>query len=462
MAATPTFDRALLEKYDRPGPCYSLYPGLPHLHKSFSASEYHQLAQASNEDPIPKPLAVGVHTPLCRPRRSGGSSHGTAIRRTVHASEYLDHLKREITLQAQLFDNDRQVEQLHLDDGVPACFTDEHLMALLDELARQFRIASSDDREFSLRVDPRSVTPERIVSLAALGFDRLSLDVQDLDPKVQDAIGRPLKDDQVADLVAAAHHAGFRSLNIDLVRGLPGQTLESFDATLDQAIALHPDRLTVHDHDPSDEASRTPCRSRAEDLPSREGRLELLELTLARLTTAGYVYIGQDHFALPDDELARARHTHRLQRNFQGYSARADCDLIGLGVTAIGKIGDSYSQNVRELSRYYTRLDTGQLPIWRGHDLSFDDLLRREVIDRLMCQEWLDFASIEARYRIVFRNYFAPELAALAPLADDGLVMVRRGAITLLPAGRLLLRQVAMVFDRYLNKPQQRRFSRVM
>ncbi|MHB0776275.1 oxygen-independent coproporphyrinogen III oxidase [Halomonas sp. WWR20] len=457
------FDRPLLEKYDRPGPRYTSYPTAPQFHAGYTPSEYRRVAQASNALARPKPLSVYVHVPFCRSLCYYCACNKIITHKTERAAEYLEYLKREIALQAPLFDQSRKLEQLHLGGGTPTYFTSGQLAELFAELERHFQLDYSENREFSLEVDPRTVTPTQIATLAEIGFNRLSFGVQDFDPEVQKAVNRIQTEQQTRELIDAARQANFRSVSVDLIYGLPKQTVASFDATLDKVIALRPDRLAVYNYAHLPELFRAQRLIRPEDMPPPERKLELLELTIARLTAAGYVYIGMDHFALPDDELTLAQQNGTLQRNFQGYSTHADCDLIGLGVTSIGKVGASYSQNRKELPAYYQALEAGELPVCRGYELNADDELRRDVINQLMCHDRIDFASIERQHGIDFAAYFAAELASLGTLEADGLIDVQPNAIELKPTGRLLMRNVAMVFDHYLKQPQQpKRFSRAI
>lgn len=462
MDQTLRFDRALIEKYDRPGPRYTSYPTAPQFHEGFGALEYAEAARSSNEDPVPKPLSVYVHIPFCRSLCYYCACNKIVTQRTEKAGHYLGYLQREIGLQAALFDNDRQLTQLHLGGGTPTYFTDEQLAVLMRELQQNFPLDQTDGREFSLEVDPRTASSERIQALAELGFNRLSFGVQDFNPAVQAAVNRIQSVEQTEELIVAARRAGFRSVSVDLIYGLPKQTVASFDATLAKVIAMRPDRIATYNYAHLPQLFRAQRLIRPEDMPPPERKLELLELTIDRLTAAGYVYIGMDHFALPEDELTLAQRNGTLQRNFQGYSTHAECDLIGLGITAIGNVGGSYSQNVRELFQYYAKLDANEIPVFRGYTLSTDDQLRRQVISSLMCHGRISFKEIESDYPISFSNYFAPELAALQSFAADGLVRLDRNAIEVLPVGRLLLRNIAMVFDSYLNRNQRATFSRTV
>jgi oxygen-independent coproporphyrinogen-3 oxidase len=424
--------------------------------------EYHQAAQRSNQVPVPKPLSVYIHIPFCQSLCYYCACNKIITRKTHRAAEYLSYLKREIALQAALFDRSRKLTQLHLGGGTPTYLTHGQLADLMDCLHQSFNMDDSDAHEFSIEVDPRTIDAEQVQGLRQLGFNRLSFGIQDFDAQVQAAVNRIQSEAQVAELVAAARRARFKSVSVDLIYGLPLQTIASFDVTLGKIIALRPDRIAAYSYAHLPQRVRAQRMIRPEDMPPPERKLELLELTINRLTAAGYVYVGMDHFALPDDELVRARAEGSLQRNFQGYSTHADCDLIGLGVSSIGKVGDSYSQNVKELSQYYARLDQGLLAVQRGYRLSDDDRLRREVISELMCHGRIDFGRVEAAHGIRFADYFDEALDRLQELVGDGLLDIRNDSLVLLPQGQLMMRNVAMAFDAYLAGEQTVQYSRTV
>ncbi|MCL7930733.1 oxygen-independent coproporphyrinogen III oxidase [Halomonas llamarensis] len=455
------FDRPLVEKYDRPGPRYTSYPTAPQFHAAFAEDDYRAAAERSNRVASPKPLSAYIHIPFCQSLCYYCACNKIITHNTERAAEYLDWLKHEITIQGKLFDNSRRMTQLHLGGGTPTYLSNAQLADLMAALDAAFHFASPEAREFSLEVDPRTVTPEQIHELYALGFNRLSFGVQDFDLDVQEAVNRVQSEAQVVELVEAARDAGFQSISVDLIYGLPLQTVASFDTTLAKIIALRPDRIATYSYAHLPELFKAQRLIRPEDMPPPERKLELLELTIQRLTDAGYVYIGMDHFALPEDELSLARENRTLQRNFQGYSTHADCDLIGLGITAIGKVGDTYSQNVKETAQYQHRLESGRLPVMRGYRLNDDDRLRRDVINALMCHGRVEFGDIEVRHGVVFREIFADALAHLEEMQRDELLAIHADAIEVLPAGRLMMRNVAMAFDAYL-KPQEGRFSRTL
>ncbi|WP_163557959.1 oxygen-independent coproporphyrinogen III oxidase [Halomonas sp. NO4] len=455
------FNRPLVEKYDRPGPRYTSYPTAPQFHTAFAEDDYRAAAERSNRVASPKPLSVYVHIPFCKSLCYYCACNKIITHNTDRAAEYLAWLEREIEVQGALFDDSRRMTQLHLGGGTPTYLTNEQLGELMAALDAAFHFAEPAEREFSLEVDPRTVSPIQIHELHALGFNRLSFGVQDFDPEVQKAVNREQSEAQVVELVEAAREAGFQSVSVDLIYGLPLQTVASFDATLDKIIALRPDRIATYSYAHLPELFKAQRLIRPEDMPPPERKLELLELTIRRLTAAGYVYIGMDHFALPEDELSRARENGTLQRNFQGYSTHADCDIVGLGITAIGKVGDTYSQNVKETAQYQHRLASGRLPVMRGYRLNDDDRLRRDVINALMCHGRVDFADIEGRHGIDFRDYFADALTQLTEMADDGLIVIDDDRLEVRPAGRLMMRNLAMAFDAYL-KPAENRFSRTV
>ena len=462
MTTSFEFNRALVEKYDRPGPRYTSYPTAPQFHQAFAVDDYQRAACDSNLAPVPKALSVYIHIPFCKSLCYYCACNKIITQKTHRAVEYLTYLKREIVMQAALFDRSRKLTQLHLGGGTPTYLTSEQLADLMDCLYPAFDMDDSDSHEFSIEVDPRTISTEQIQSLRQLGFNRLSFGVQDFDPDVQAAVNRQQSEEQIYALVAAARQARFKSISVDLIYGLPLQTVNSFDVTLGKIIALRPDRIAAYSYAHLPELVRAQRLIRPADMPPPERKLELLELTIRRLTEAGYVYIGMDHVALPDDELALARANGTLQRNFQGYSTHADCDLIGLGVSSIGKVGDSYSQSVKELSQYYARLDQGLLPVHRGYRLSDDDQLRREVISDLMCHGRIDFGKFEARHDFCFTEYFAEALAQLDEHVRDGLLQINDDSLVLLPHGHLMMRSAAMAFDAYLGGEQKGRFSRTV
>lgn len=462
MPVIPAFDRALVEKYDRPGPRYTSYPTAPQFHTAFAVTNYEQAITRSNNEQPATPLSIYIHIPFCQSLCYYCACNKIITHKTERAAEYLQYLKKEILLQAALFDKKRTVTQLHLGGGTPTYLTNDQLKELMQCLHQAFTLDTSEKRQFSLEVDPRTITPKQLKELYTLGFNRLSFGVQDFDADVQQAVNRVQSQEQVIALMQAAREVDFKSISVDLIYGLPLQTVESFDQTLQKIIALKPDRIAAYSYAHLPQLVKAQRMIKPEDMPPPERKLELLELTIQRLCEAGYIYIGMDHFAHPDDELAIAQQEGTLQRNFQGYSTHADCDLIGLGVSSIGKINDTYNQNVKELSQYYALLNDGQLPLLRGYQLNTDDILRREVISSLMCHNHIDIPAIEARYDIDFNSYFADAITALAEHVSDSLVEITQQRITLLPKGNLMMRTAAMAFDAYLGKDQRGNFSRTV
>jgi len=458
------FDAALLARYDVTGPRYTSYPTAPAFRDSFGEREYRASALASNEDPIPRPLSLYVHLPFCESPCYYCGCTRVITRDHGNAARYLDHLEREIALQGALFDAGRMALQLHLGGGTPNFLSAAELGRLLRAIRATFVLDASDARDFSIELDPRHLVPGDLAAIADLGFNRVSLGVQDFDPAVQRAINRVQPAAQTEDAVAAARDAGMRSLNLDLIYGLPRQTPDSFTATLEHVVAIRPERIALYAYAHLPERFKAQRQIAAGDLPPPPVKLELLGTAIRTLTAAGYRYIGMDHFALPTDPLAVALDAGTLQRNFQGYSTHGQCDLVGLGVSAIGHVADSYAQNHRDLPGYYEALDEGRLPIARGLALDPDDLVRAEIIQSVMCRNALDFGEIERHHGIRFEERFAAELAVVRVLEADGLVALSQRGFAVTPRGRLLLRVVAMAFDASFQRPAAtaRGFSRVI
>jgi oxygen-independent coproporphyrinogen-3 oxidase len=467
MLSTAAFDPVLLRRYDRPGPRYTSYPTAPQFQAGFGEVQLRDAARASNGDPIPRRLSLYVHVPFCMSPCFYCGCNRIITRDLTRSEPYLARLYREIAMTAELFDRDREVIQLHFGGGTPNFLSPAQLQELVDCLRRHFSFSSSPERDLSIELDPRFIDPAGIAALADIGFNRASLGVQDFNPVVQAAVNRIQSVEETRAVVEACHAHGFRSVNIDLIYGLPKQTVEGFAATLDTVIDMRPERLAVYSYAHLPDLFKAQRQIDAADLPSADTKLALLQRAIEKLTDAGYVYIGMDHFALPDDELARAQERGSLHRNFMGYTTHADSDLVGLGVSAISHIGDSFSQNPRDLPSWQIAIDQGHLPVFRGMTLDEDDLLRADLIQQLMCQGEIPVTALERRYAIDFEAYFADSLARLQPLADDGLVRHEPGRILATTRGRLLLRNIAMCFDRYLDQPPDAaratpRFSRAI
>ncbi|QNM95123.1 oxygen-independent coproporphyrinogen III oxidase [Chitinimonas koreensis] len=459
------FDKALIERLAGNGPRYTSYPSADRFHDGFGEAEYRAAVAENFPAGAARPLSLYLHIPFCDTICYYCGCNKIITKNRAHAEVYLDYLEREIALQAPLFAGRARIEQMHFGGGTPTFLSDAQLARLIGTLRRHFDFAPAAEGEYSIEIDPRKVGPATVARLAELGFNRMSLGVQDFDPAVQRAVNRIQSEEETLAVIEAARAHGFRSISIDLIYGLPLQTQAGFGATLDKVIAARPDRLSVYHYAHLPHLFKTQRQIDEAELPSPSAKLDLLGLAIARLTAAGYVYIGMDHFALPGDELAVAQRAGTLQRNFQGYSTRDDIDLLALGVSGIGKIGASYSQNVRGTDDYYALLDAGRLPLLRGIGLSRDDALRRGLIRELMCQFELDLGRIETQWGIRFADYFAAELERLAQLAADGLIELdpAGGRLRVLPRGRLLVRNVAMAFDRYLQQGQPlRRYSRTL
>jgi oxygen-independent coproporphyrinogen-3 oxidase len=465
MTAIP-FDPELLRRHDRPGPRYTSYPTAPQFASSFDSAAMRAQIERSNEDPIPRDLSLYLHIPYCTSPCFYCGCNRIVTRNPGKGEAYLLRLLREIGLTAPWFDRDRDVVQLHLGGGTPNFLTPAQLGTLMDSLGRHFHFASQRDIDISIELDPRFVTSEEIADLAGLGFNRASLGVQDFDPDVQRAVNRIQSVEQTRAIIDACRDQGMRSVNVDLIYGLPRQTLEGFGRTLDTVIAAAPERLAIYGYAHLPELFRAQRQIEAADLLTPEAKLALLQLAIEKLGTAGYLYIGMDHFARPDDELSRAQAQGTLRRNFMGYTTHARTDLLGLGVSAISRVGDSYWQNHRDLVGWEAAVDAGHRPVWRGLTLSADDLLREDVIQQLMCHGIVDVAQTERRHRICFADYFKADLARLIPLQADGLVEVSAREIRATSRGRLLLRIIAMCFDAYLHLPaaagEPARYSRAI
>ncbi len=446
----PFLDRDLLRRYDRPGPRYTSYPTAPQFQPSFGAGQLREHIRLSNSRG--RALSIYAHMPFCLSPCFYCGCNRVITRDAARGERYLERLLAEVALVAPLFDSGREVLQLHLGGGTPNFFRPEQIGRLLDALGRQFHLSSLPGRDFSIELDPRTVQPGDIAELAGLGFNRASLGVQDFDPQVQRAVNRIQTVEETLAVIEACRASGMRSVNVDLIYGLPLQTPEGFSQTLRTVIEARPDRLAIYGYAHLPELFKPQRQLDATFLPHPETRIRLLQLAIEQLSAAGYRYIGMDHFALPSDDLARSQDAGGLHRNFMGYTTHADCDLLGLGVSAISHIGASFSQNFRDLPGWETAIDAGRLAVWRGLTLDADDLLRAEVIQRLMCQGRVDVPAVESRHGIAFNTYFADALEKLRPLAADGLVVLTPEAIAATPRGQLLLRLIAMCFDRYLEQ----------
>ena len=451
---------AVLRQFDVAGPRYTSYPTADRFVEAFGADDYAAaLRERRDAGASAPPLSLYVHIPFCESLCYYCACNKVVTRHRERATQYLAYLARETRLQAAQPGRRAAVSQLHLGGGTPTFLSDAELGELLAMLRESFDFVPGG--EWSVEIDPRTVDATRLANLAALGFNRLSFGVQDFDPEVQKAVHRIQPAHQVFGLMADARALGFKSINADLIYGLPRQDDASFERTMAQVCELRPDRIALYAYAHLPERFKPQRRIAAEELPDAAARVRMLSRAIATLSDAGYAYIGMDHFALPDDPLAVAKRQGRLQRDFQGYSTQPEGDLVALGVSAIGRIGATYSQNAKTLESYYDLLDQGRLPVVRGLALSRDDVLRRAVIMAVMCRGRVVFDAIGESHRIDFRHYFAAEFAALGPLAAQGLVRVSDHDIEVTAQGWFVVRAIAMVFDRYCRE-NRTRFSRVV
>ena len=453
-----SFDCDLVRKYDGFGPRYTSYPTADRFTEAFGPDRLIDALRARS--PL-QPLSLYVHVPFCNTICYYCACNKVVTKDHGRSAKYIRYLAKEVALLSALVDSGAPVKQLHLGGGTPTFLSGEEMWLLVRVLEDHFAFDATCQR--SIEIDPRTVSRERIAMLAEFGFNRMSLGIQDFDPDVQRAVNRLQSESDTLDVMRAARAYGCQSLNVDLIYGLPLQTVTGFVVTLDKVIAAAPDRIALYSYAHVPHLFKPQRRISESDLPSPADKLAILELAINKLVGAGYVYIGMDHFARPEDELALAQRVGRLHRSFQGYSTDADCDLLAFGVSAIGKVGAVYSQNVRTLDDYYARLDTDTLPCFRGRELTADDLARRDVIQSLMCHFTVEFRAIESAHGLAFGQTFALELTAMERLADDGLVEIGTDRIDVTPRGRLLVRNVAMAFDRYLREDRERaRYSRVI
>jgi oxygen-independent coproporphyrinogen-3 oxidase len=454
-------DLDLIRRLDCNGPRYTSYPTADRFVDAFGPDAYRLAVARRNIGGMQRALSIYVHLPFCSTLCFYCACNKIATRDRGKGARYLDYLAREIELQSPLFANSRRVEQMHWGGGTPTFFDSGQLATLFQQLRTHFDFAP--DGEYSIEIDPRTVNAEGVAALRAMGFNRMSLGVQDFDPEVQKAVNRIQSEEQTLAVMEAARRDGFLSVNVDLIYGLPRQNLISFNRTLARVIAAQPDRIAIYNYAHLPERFTPQRRIVAGELPAPELKLKLLGLAVQRFAEAGYVYIGMDHFAKPDDALAVAQRQGRLTRNFQGYSTHAECDLLALGVSSIGQIGPAYSQNFRDLERYYASIERGELPVMRGLELTADDLLRRSVIQALMCNFAVCKETVEISYLIDFNQYFLAEMDELRALEQSDLVTLDDAWINVTPAGRMLVRNVCMVFDKYLRRGQeQQRYSRVI
>ena len=448
-------DTALINKYNASGPRYTSYPTADRFHPGITVEHYVNALQTRFHESTAKhrPLSLYVHIPFCNTLCYYCACNKIITKDRSRSAKYIDYVGREIDIVGKLIEGDatgHAVEQLHLGGGTPTFLSHEEMTKLMGMLHGAFTF--SPDAEISIEVDPRKVSAETIAFLGKLGFNRISVGIQDFDPIVQAAVNRIQTEAETMTVIEAARANGFVSVNADLIYGLPRQTVAGFTQTLDKVITASPDRIALYSYAHVPHLFKPQRSIDIDTLPPAETKLAILALAIEKLGAAGYIYIGMDHFAKPGDELAIAQAERKLHRNFQGYSTKPDCDMLAFGVSAIGKVGASYVANVKTLDEYYKHLDAARLPVMRGMELDADDLMRRDVIQKLMCNFELDFDAIGREYGIRFQDYFAADLAALKPLAADGLVELDGQSVKVTARGRLLVRTVAMQFDKYLRE----------
>ncbi|MBB1199365.1 oxygen-independent coproporphyrinogen III oxidase [Enterobacteriaceae bacterium 89] len=450
------WDLALIQKYNYSGPRYTSYPTALEFAESFSEDDFQQAVSRYPE----RPLSLYVHIPFCHKLCYFCGCNKIVTRQQHKADQYLDALEQEIVHRAPLFAG-RKVSQLHWGGGTPTYLNKAQISRLMTLLRGHFDFSA--EAEISIEVDPREIELDVLDHLRSEGFNRLSMGVQDFNKEVQRLVNREQDEEFIFALLNHAREIGFTSTNIDLIYGLPKQTPESFAFTLSRVAELNPDRLSVFNYAHLPTLFAAQRKIKDADLPSAQQKLDILQETITSLTDAGYQFIGMDHFARPDDELAVAQREGVLHRNFQGYTTQGDSDLLGLGVSAISMIGDCYAQNQKELKAYYQQVDERGNALWRGIALSQDDCIRRDVIKALICNFRLEFAAVQQQWDLDFQDYFSEDLALLAPLAKDGLVDVNEKGIQVTAKGRLLIRNICMCFDTYLRqKARLQQFSRVI
>lgn len=452
------FDRSLIERYNINGPRYTSYPSAAEFDDTYSANDYVDSLTRSNESGTD--LSLYIHVPFCQQLCYYCGCNKVVTRHTGKFDGYVDTVLTEARMHREHVVSRRMVRQVHFGGGTPSYLTDQQLDRLLSGLRDIYSL--SEAPEVSIEVDPRTVDGQRIGALRQMGFNRLSLGIQDFDPQVQKAINRIQPYDDVSEVVVGARDARFSSLSFDLIYGLPMQTVQGFNRTLDQVLQLRPDRIALYNYAHLPQRFKAQRLINTRDLPSPDVRLNLLEGAITRLTESGYVYIGMDHFALPEDSLTRALRDGSLQRNFQGYSTHAACDLIGLGVSAISHPARAFAQNARETIRYQTAISAGRLAIDRGLRVNRDDEIRADAISRIMCQSALDLSQLSSHWNIDAPEYFSSEWRELRKLESDELITLHGNRLVVSPKGRLLLRVIAMVFDQYRQSSARPAFSRVL
>ena len=458
------FDPQIIRRFDVNGPRYTSYPTADRFVEAFDSDAAKLWLGKRNIGGISRPLSLYFHIPFCNTICYYCACNKIITKDHGRSAKYLKYLAKELDLQAASLegrDGEHEVIQLHWGGGTPTFLSHDEMRMLMGETRKHFKLL--DGGEYSIEVDPRKVDSETVALLGELGFNRMSVGIQDFDERVQVAVNRVQTEEETANVITSARASGFKSISVDLIYGLPHQTVMGFNRTLERVLAMDPDRLSIYNYAHLPSLFKPQRRIAEPDLPSGDTKLQILALAIKKLTEAGYVFIGMDHFAKPDDEMAVAQRQGRLHRNFQGYSTYADCDMLSFGISSISKVGPTYNQNVKTLDEYYDRLDAQMLPVFRGIELNADDILRRSIIGALMCHFELSIESIESAHLIEFNKYFAAELEDLKEMESAGLLKVERDWITVLPPGRMLVRVISMVFDRYLRADRQRtRYSKVI
>jgi len=453
-------DEGIIKRFDIPGPRYTSYPTADRFVEAFDRNAFAEALHARATGVANSALSLYVHLPFCNTVCYYCGCNKVITKDRSKSAEYVDYIAREADLVLEHLTGSRAIEQLHFGGGTPTFMSNEELEQLMEVLTKRFPL--EERGEFSIEVDPRTTPPDKVETLGRLGFNRMSVGVQDFNPDVQKAVNRLQSFEMTQATVDAARANGFKSINLDLIYGLPKQNRETFAETLDKVMVLSPERIALYHYAHLPDRFKPQRRINSEDVPSSAEKMKIMLDAIKRLTGAGYQYIGMDHFAKASDDLAKAQRQGRLHRNFQGYSTRADCDLVGLGVSSISKIGPTYSQNVRTLEEYYDMLKQGMLPTVRGIVLDRDDILRRAVIMALMCHFEVSKEAIETTYMIKFDEYFKIELAALKQFEDEGLAENSAEWVNVTARGKLLVRAIAMQFDRYLRSDErQRRYSKI-
>ena len=455
MDRSAIFNRELVEKYDFSGPRYTSYPTAVQFMENFKLPDYKSCVNDTNGELIPKPLSLYLHLPFCDTVCYYCACSKIITKNRQHAAPYLENLHKEIKYQGKIFDDDRVVEQLHWGGGTPTFISHQQMYDLMGVIRENFKLRDDGEEEYSIEIDPRVLEQDTMSVLRRIGFNKVSFGVQDFDQDVQKAVNRIQSYEETRDVIKTARENNFRTINIDLIYGLPLQTESSFTETLEKVIELSPERISVYNYAHLPHLFKTQKQIREEDLPSAREKLRIIQQAIHLLTEAGYIYIGMDHFSKPDDELAIAQKKGNLYRNFQGYSTHANCDVVGMGITSISKIGDCYSQNVKTLDEYDEIISQGDIPVFRGFMLDFDDLLRREIIARLICHFRLDFSQIEETYVNDFQRYFFNEMKEIKEMERDGLLSLDDEKIEVTQIGRFFIRNICSVFDKYFNRDAQ-------